>query len=68
MRRSQRFTGEGLAFGFAKGCIEQFLAQRGFDHIQNADVDWLKRAYLTGVNQNRPLAPAYAIVHAMVKG
>ena len=68
MRRSQRFTGEGLAFGIPKGTIGQFLAQRGFDHIQDADADWLKRAYFTGVNQNRPLASAYAIVHAMVKG
>ena len=68
MRRAQRFSGEGLMFGISQGTIEAFLTWRGFDHIQNADTDWLKRAYFTGVNQNRPLAPAYAIVHAMVKG
>jgi methyltransferase (TIGR00027 family) len=65
MRRSQRFTGEGFLFGIRKGTVEEFLARRGFDRIHDADTDWLKRTYFTGVNQNRPVAPAYAIVHAM---
>jgi len=68
MRRSQRFTGEGLVFGIPKGTIAEFLTQRGFYRVDNADADWLRRAYFTGVNQHRPIAPAYAIVQATIRG
>jgi O-methyltransferase involved in polyketide biosynthesis len=67
MRRYRRFTGEGLVFGIAKGTVAEFLTQRGFYRVRDVDAEWLKRTYFTGVNQNRPLAPAYAIVDAVVK-
>jgi methyltransferase (TIGR00027 family) len=67
MRRYRRFTGEGLVFGIAKGTVAEFLTQRGFDCVHDADTNWLKRAYFIGVNQDRPLASAYAIVDATVK-
>ncbi len=62
MKRNQSsLTAEGIA----KGCIEEFLASRGFEHIVNADADTLKKAYFAGANQKvRVVAPAYAIVHA----
>ena len=67
MRRYRRFTGEGLVFGIEKGTIAAFLGQRGFYQIFNADASWLRSHYLTGANASRPLAPAYALVHAEVK-
>jgi methyltransferase (TIGR00027 family) len=67
MQRWRGVTGEGLVFGVEKARIEEFLAQRGFENIVNADSDTLKRAYFSGANQSaRIVAPAYAIVHATV--
>ena len=68
MRRAQRYTGEGLVFGIEEGTIEAYLAARGYDRIENVTSQDLKRAYFTGVNQTRPIAPIYAIVHATVGG
>ncbi len=66
MQRYSQFTGEGLVFGIEEGKVEAFLSRRGFIHIKNATGADLERAYFTGVNQNRPVAPVYAIVHATV--
>jgi methyltransferase (TIGR00027 family) len=66
MQRYRRFTGEGLVFGIEEGKVEEFLSQRGYTHITNATSQDLKQAYFTGVNQNRPVASIYAIVHARV--
>ncbi len=67
MRRARRWTGEGLTFGIEEGQVEAFLEARGFVDIHNATTDDLKRAYFTGPNQARSVAPIYAIVHATVK-
>jgi methyltransferase (TIGR00027 family) len=66
MQRTQRYTGEGLIFGIEEGEIEAFLRARGYTQIENMTSNDLKKAYLTGVNQTRIIAPIYAIVHAMV--
>jgi len=66
MRRSRRFTGEGLTFGIEEGTIEAFLQQRGFGQIKNVTAEDLKKAYFTGVNQKRKVASGYAIVSARV--
>jgi methyltransferase (TIGR00027 family) len=67
MQRYKRFTGEGLTFGLEEGQVEEFLIQRGYGHITNVTGEDLRRAYFAGVNQNRPVAPIYAIVHATVR-
>jgi methyltransferase (TIGR00027 family) len=67
MRRSARITGERLIFGIEEGTIEEFLKQRGFHEITNVASEFLKKAYFTGANQKRSIAPVYAIVHAAVK-
>jgi len=66
MQRTQRYTGEGLIFGIEEGQIEVFLQTRGYTQIKNMTGNDLKKAYLTGVNQTRAIAPIYAIVHATV--
>lgn len=66
MQRYGRFTGERLTFGVEAGQVEAFLSQRGYCQIENVTGEDLKRAYFFGANQNRPVAPIYAIVHATV--
>jgi methyltransferase (TIGR00027 family) len=61
-----RLTGERRAFGIEKGQIEDFLTQRGFTHVVNANAEQLKRIYCAGPNQGRTVAEIYAIVHAQV--
>ncbi|MEJ2560533.1 MAG: hypothetical protein P8186_30785 [Anaerolineae bacterium] len=58
------FRGEGLTFGLEEGQMEEFLIQRGYGQITNVTGEDLRRAYFTGPNQNRRVAPIYAIVHA----
>ncbi len=67
MRRNARWSGEGLVFGIPEGTIKQFLEQRGFEQVQDADAGFLTKTYFTGVNQNKRVAPGYAIVHATVE-
>lgn len=66
MHRSQRFTGEALIFGIEKGHIEDFMTQRGFIWVVDACAEDFKRLYFTGLNQDRPMADIYSIVHATV--
>jgi methyltransferase (TIGR00027 family) len=67
MQRYGRFTGEPLTFGIEEGHVEEFLGRRGYSQIENATSQDLKRAYFTGINDKRPIAPIYAIVHATVR-
>jgi len=67
MQRVRKFTGEGLTFGIEEGKVQEFLQKRGFIDIKNITGVDLKKAYFTGVNQARAVAPIYAIVHAVVK-
>jgi methyltransferase (TIGR00027 family) len=64
MQRYGRVTGEGLTFGLEEGQVREFLMQRGYGQITNVTGEDLKSAYFTGPNQNRPVAPIYATVHA----
>lgn len=68
MQRARRYTGEGLTFGIEEGQVEEFLRARGYTQVRNVTSEDLHKAYFTGVNQKRPIAPVYAIVHATVKG
>lgn len=67
MKRYQRLTGEGVVFGIASEQIAEFLECRGYTDIVNADREYLRRMYFTGIRSARPLADDYAIVHATVK-
>ena len=68
MQRWRGVTGEGLVFGIEKGHIEEFLAQRGFESIVNADADTLRKTYFADASRRaRVVAPVYAIVHATVR-
>jgi methyltransferase (TIGR00027 family) len=61
-----RLTGERRAFRIEKGQIGDFLTQRGFTRVVDANAEQLKRIYCTGPNQGRTVAEIYAIVHAQV--
>jgi methyltransferase (TIGR00027 family) len=60
-------TGERRAFCIEKGQIGDFLTQRGFTHVVDANAEQIKRLYCTGPNQGRVVAEIYAIVHAQVE-
>jgi methyltransferase (TIGR00027 family) len=66
MERASRFSGEGLTFGIDEGKVEEYLRSRGYTQITNVTSEELRKAYFTGVNQGRAIAPIYAIVHASV--
>jgi methyltransferase (TIGR00027 family) len=66
MQRYSPITGEGLVFGIEKGQVQDFLAQRGFTNVVDADAGQLQRLFCTGPNQGRKVADVYAIVHAEV--
>jgi methyltransferase (TIGR00027 family) len=66
MQRYARFTGEMLKFGIEEGEAKEYLSQLGFTNIENVTSEDLKRAYFSGFNRNRTIAPIYAIVHAAV--
>lgn len=66
MQRYRRFTGESLEYGIAKGQITEFMKNRGFKNVVDADCGGLKQLYCTGANKDRTVAEIYAIVHADV--
>ncbi|MGB9521723.1 MAG: SAM-dependent methyltransferase [Anaerolineales bacterium] len=66
MQRYGRFTGEMMIFGIEEGKVAEFLSQRGFSQIVNVTSEDLRKLYFRGANQNKPIAPIYAIVHATV--
>jgi methyltransferase (TIGR00027 family) len=66
MQRSSPYTGEGLTFGIEEGKAEEFLRARGYTQVVNVTAEDLKKAYFTGANAKRAVAPIYAIVHATV--
>jgi methyltransferase (TIGR00027 family) len=67
MRRASRFTGERLVFGIEEGKVEEFLRARGFGQVVNVTAADLARAYFTGPNQGRTVAPIYGIIQATVE-
>ena len=44
-------TGEGMVFGIGRGCAEEYLKARGFEHIVDMDGDALDKAYFSGRGQ-----------------
>jgi methyltransferase (TIGR00027 family) len=65
-RKSVERLGEALLFGIEEGTIEAFLGPRGFSVITNANSDFMKRRYFTGINQSRAITPIVEIVHAAI--
>jgi O-methyltransferase involved in polyketide biosynthesis len=67
MRRSSRFTGEGLRFGFESGEVVGFLEERGFVDIQDVSTEELKNLYFHGPNSERVITSGYAIASGRTK-
>jgi methyltransferase (TIGR00027 family) len=67
MRNKQWLSGESMVFGIPEGKVVEFLEQRGFTQILDADHTYLHDKYFTGVNSKRSVAYGYAIASAMVK-
>lgn len=66
MHRAASVTGEGYLFGIDQGKTEEFLTQRGFRDVNNADAEDLKRLYFTGRSAARTIASGAAIASARV--
>jgi methyltransferase (TIGR00027 family) len=66
MLRAAKVTGEKYLFGIGKGKLEEFLTQRGFTDVHNADSEDLKRLYFHGANAERPIASGAAVAWARV--
>lgn len=66
MHRYSRMTGEDLVFGIEEGTIVDYLQKRGFDQIVNVDYRYFQKAYFSKGGMTSPVAPIYAIVHAVV--
>jgi methyltransferase (TIGR00027 family) len=67
MRNKQWLSGEMLVFGIPEGKVTEFLEQRGFTNVFDADRTYLHERYFTGVNAKRKVAYGYAIASATVK-
>jgi len=63
---TQHFTGEGIIFAIKNDQVNDFMTRRCFVSVLSAGAEDFKRLYFNGLNQNRPLADIYSIVHAMV--
>lgn len=59
--------GEPWTFGIEEGAIDEFLSQRGFYQINNANAEFMQNTYFNGVNQSRKVVPFIPTVHATVK-
>jgi methyltransferase (TIGR00027 family) len=66
MRRTRRFTGEGLVYGIPEGTLQSFLEQRGFCQVRDTSTEDLKKTYFSGSNQKREIAVGYAIANGTV--
>ena len=66
LRPIMRVIGEKIIFGIDEGRIEQFMTQRGFRDVHNADAEELKRLYFTGQNAGRMVSKGVNIVSARV--
>ena len=66
MRRNRLHSGEGLTFGIEEGQIEDYLLERGFQQIHDANHQELESKYFTGENHNRRVASGYSIATATI--
>jgi methyltransferase (TIGR00027 family) len=67
MRSKRWVSGEMMSFGIPEGAVTQFLEQRGFTQVHDADAKYLHDTYFTGENANRTVAYGYAIASAVVR-
>ena len=67
MRSKRWISNEMMTFGIPEGKITEFLEQRGFRQVQDADAKFLHDTYFTGENAKRTVAYGYAIASAVVK-
>ena len=67
MRSKRWISNEMMTFGIPEGKIIEFLEQRGFTQVQDADAKYLHATYFTGENAKRTVAYGYAIASAVVK-
>lgn len=67
MRNKGWVSGEMMTFGIPEGQITEFLEQRGFTKVLDADHKYLHNTYFTGENAKRSVAYGYAIASAVVK-
>lgn len=56
-----------LSFGMEADCVEEFLADRGFEPVKNVTGQFLKSTYFKGRNESRRVFCNWGIVHAIVK-
>jgi methyltransferase (TIGR00027 family) len=61
-----RLSDEKDVFGFERGQIKDYLAQKGFTCVVDASADQLTHLYCTGPNRSRKVGRIYSIVHAEV--
>ena len=66
MRSKRWVSGEMMTFGIPEGAVTQFLEQRGFMQVHDADAKFLHDTYFTGENAKRTVAYGYAIASAVV--
>jgi len=67
MRGKRWVSGEMMTFGIPEGKVTEFLEQRGFTQVQDADAKYLHDTYFTGENVKRTVAYGYAIASAIIK-
>jgi len=67
MRRRRWVSGEMMTFGIPEGAVTQFLKQRGFTQVRDADAKYLHDTYFTGENAKRTVTYGYAIASAVVR-
>ncbi|MBN1452312.1 MAG: class I SAM-dependent methyltransferase [Anaerolineales bacterium] len=67
MRSKRWASGEMMTFGIPEGKVTEFLEQRGFTQVRDADAKYLHDTYFTGENAKRTVAYGYAIASAVVK-
>lgn len=67
MRSKRWFSGEMMRFGIPEGTVTEFLEQRGFTQVHNADAKYLHGNYFKGENASRTVAYGYAIASAVVR-
>jgi methyltransferase (TIGR00027 family) len=67
MRSKRWVSNEMMTFGIPEGKVAEFLEQRGFTQVQDADAEYLHATYFTGENAKRTVAYGYAIASAVVR-
>ena len=66
MRSKRWLSGEIMVYGIPEGKAVDFLQQRGFTNILDADSKYLHETYFKGKNSKRTVAYGYAIVSGEV--